>query len=153
MGDPKRFLNMQYSQTKANFEGLLSSLQDGNANTICSTMCRFYESTRIDGCDIEADGDMLLFQYGLASDEQSFYIDITRQMTVDIGEEDDCMYQLHVTAEYSLTPDIQAIGGGCEWCYEPSKLEEFKDYLSKNQAMIRLGDSPYWSLKVRLDEL
>lgn len=53
-------------------------------------MLDFYSDERAEGCQIEEDGDMLLFQWGVYDwgEREHFEVNITRQF-IEIGREDD----------------------------------------------------------------
>lgn len=54
-------------------------------------MLDFYSVERADGCSIDGDGDMLLFQWGTQDwgTGESFEFNITRQFILGRGEDDD----------------------------------------------------------------
>ena len=54
-------------------------------------MLAFYESMRFDDVDLAADGDMLLYQWGTYDWGRgaSFEFDITRQLILGAGEDED----------------------------------------------------------------
>lgn len=57
----------------------------------------FYANVRADGCDPEADEDMLLFQWGTYDwgEGERFEIDLVRQVMVN-----EAIWQLHLTYPY-----------------------------------------------------
>jgi hypothetical protein len=54
-------------------------------------MLAFYAEERADGCDLDKDGDMLLFQWGVYDwgDGPAFEVGITRQFIVADDDEDE----------------------------------------------------------------
>ena len=67
----------------------------------------FYASIRADGCEPDADQDMLLFQWGTYDwgDGEHFEIDLVRQVIVPDEADDDAIWQLHLT--YHLAAERQ----------------------------------------------
>ena len=61
-------------------------------------MLAFYGSVRFDDVDLAADGDMLLYQWGAYDwgEGESFEFDITRQLILGTGEDED-IFQLSLT--------------------------------------------------------
>ncbi len=64
-------------------------------------MVHYYRDVRVQGCALEADGDMLLFQWGTYNwgEGEHFEVGITRQLT-ETEEEDGEMRQLSLTFRY-----------------------------------------------------
>jgi hypothetical protein len=95
-------------------------------------MMDFYRNERAEGCEIEEDGDMLLFQWG-EYDESVFDIDITRQF-IDEKAEDENIRQLSLTFQFKLTEPLQKLAEGNRWCHSPKELAEFRTFILASQA-------------------
>jgi len=98
-----------------------------------------YKENRIDNTDLEADGDMLLFQWGIYDLEgKSFLeIDIARQILPDledIDEATDGMQQLSTNLKYSTNDTTSSFTNSNEWCDTPNKLNEFSQFIENNEA-------------------
>jgi len=79
------------------------SVRDG-----LEAMLDFYRDMRADGCALENDADMLLFQWGTYSTfpraggiaAEAFDLNLTRQLILDEGGEDDDIWQLALNFEF-----------------------------------------------------
>src|SRR5262245_10947013 len=93
-------------------------------------MLDFYAAERAEGCALEDDGDMLLYQWGTHDwgDGESFELDITRQFTVT-GEEDDDTRQLSLRFKFKPSAELRELGDGNRWCHSPSKLQAFRTFI------------------------
>jgi hypothetical protein len=111
----------------------LSGLRPGDGIRL---MLDFYRTVRAEGCDMEQDGDMLLFQYG--TDEQRFGLDVTRQFILE-GAEDEEFRQLSLRFEFIASPDLAAIGCGDRWCASPSDVDDFERFVATHPATVAVG--------------
>jgi hypothetical protein len=104
-------------------------------------MLNFYRTVRAEGCDMEQDGDMLLFQYGTyeRQGKKQFELDITRQLILDGGEDED-IWQLSLRFEFVATPGLETIGNGDQWCASLSHVDEFERFTAAHPAMAAVGD-------------
>jgi len=98
-------------------------------------MLDFYRQGRAEECLIDADGDMLLFQWGTYDwgEGESFEFDITRQLTVGDGEDED-IFQLSLTFKFEPTAPLRQLGAGNRWCHSPEELEEFRKFIYGSPA-------------------
>ncbi len=109
-------------------------------------MAAFYREVRADDCDMDAGGDMLLFQWGVYNwwtgegdlfdikrQGELFEYDITRQLVpVPEGpdeESDSFIGQLSLTLKFRPTAALRGIGEGNRWCHRPAELEDFLAYI------------------------
>jgi hypothetical protein len=114
-------------------------------------MLAFYQAVRADDVDMNADGDMLLFQWGVYDWGQgaSFTYNITRQLIfphddfqeviaqADQTEGDSgdmAIFQLSLTLTYAPTDILHGITAGNRWCAHLGELTEFKDYIKGADA-------------------
>jgi hypothetical protein len=111
-------------------------------------MLAFYAAERCDGCVLEEDGDMLLFQWGSYSwsDAMHFELNITRQLMPDGGDggdedkdDDEGILQLSLTFRFPPAAELQALGSGNEWCATPSGLTAFRAHIDACPAFERVG--------------
>jgi hypothetical protein len=98
-------------------------------------MLDFYRSLRADGCPLDEDGDMLLYQWGTygASNGPSFQCDITRQFIISqIDDEDSepAMSQLSLTFHFPPSETNEALGKGSRWCSSPDELAKFESFIT-----------------------
>jgi hypothetical protein len=99
-------------------------------------MVDFYRSTRVEGCDLDADGDMLLFQWS-THESARFIVNITRQLILsqqdDFTDDDGGVWQLSLTFEFE--PKFQEIRAGHFWCETTAALAEFEARMKGSQAL------------------
>ena len=100
-------------------------------------MLAFYREERASACDLAKDGDMLLYQWGTfdLGHGPHFQIDITRQLIVGEGEDDD-IWQLHLTFRYEASETLRSLGAGNRWCPEPGLIPEFHAYIRESPPMM-----------------
>jgi hypothetical protein len=105
-----------------------------------ASMIAFYRDVRAEECDLEADGDMLLFQWGTYDwgHGPRFEFDITRQFIVGGGDDDD-IRQLHVTFRFKLDDSLRSIAAGDRWCRTPEELADFSSFIEGHPAYHALG--------------
>lgn len=124
----------------------LNQLYPSNAINL---MLAFYEEVRAEECDLEADGDMLLFQWGSYSwnKNQQFEYSLTRQLIFpqkyeEGGEmwEENGIWQLSLTLKYPLQQNLQELDSGNEWCFSPTQLAEFREFVAQHQVTQLLKD-------------
>ncbi|MGE0430938.1 MAG: hypothetical protein AB7K09_00545 [Planctomycetota bacterium] len=86
-------------------------------------MLEFYRDVRAVGCDLEADGDMLLAEWGVSTFGRgpAYQFTITRQFIVADGE-DDVISQLQLTFRY---PVGEGAATGNRWCATPDDVDTF----------------------------
>lgn len=99
----------------------------------------FYSAERADGCDPEADGDMLLFQWGTYDwgAGEAFELNITRQLTAD-GEDAE-IRQLRLTFKFKPSTALRALGEGNRWCESPGRLKDFHRLVLGTPAFAAVG--------------
>lgn len=99
-------------------------------------MLSFYEEERVAGCEVDDDGDMLLYQWGTYDwgEGETFDFDITRQL-IGPGGEDEDIFQLSLTFRFAPTIDSRAIESGNRWCSRPNEVELFRDFIHKSAAL------------------
>ncbi|MBF6133628.1 hypothetical protein IU501_11520 [Nocardia otitidiscaviarum] len=110
------------------------ALDDLDAATAIDAMTTFYAHHRVTDVDLDSDGDMLLFQWGIYGEgQQEFVYDITRQVITDDGD-DDNIRQLSLTLHYPMTPSSPSIGNGSQWCSHPEQTEHFLSLVAHHPA-------------------
>lgn len=117
-------------------------------------MLAFYASERCDGCVLEEDGDMLLFQWGsyTLGDTTHFELDITRQLMLS-GSDDEDILQLSLTFRFLPAPELQALGSGNEWCDTPSGLPAFRACIDACPAFELVGSLVPSEVALNLDSV
>ena len=97
-------------------------------------MLDFYRDVRADGCELDEDGDMLLFQWGTYDfgEGRSFQFDITRQFILALPEDEDddsAMSQLSFTFHFTPSAQFDALKGN-RWCSTPDDLKDFETFIT-----------------------
>jgi hypothetical protein len=127
----------QFLQEQGKSIDVISS-QDG-----IDCMLDFYTEVRADECDIEADDDMLLFQWGTYDwgEGESFEYNITRQLIVPMEFEDDeeswmedIFWQLSLTFKYHPSVELRDVESGDQWCHSPSDVMDFSEFVRSTKA-------------------
>jgi hypothetical protein len=105
---------------------------------------QFYLSVRAEGCDLDGDGDMLLFQYGTYDwgDGPQFELDLTRQLVFDADDEDPEIWHLSLTFLFDPTPMFEAVGNGERWCSSPADVEAQRDFMLASAAYAVASATP-----------
>ena len=100
-------------------------------------MLRFYAQQRAEGCRLEEDGDMLLFQWGIydSGNGAMFEIDLTRQVILPDELDDDGIWQLHLTYRYTPSPQLEALGDANRWCDSPADLPAFEEFIRTSSSV------------------
>lgn len=95
---------------------------------------RFYEAERAEGCVLDADGDMLLFEWGTVDwgEGEHFELSLARQLI--FGEDDDKIWQLKLTYAFPPTDGFRALGDGNRWCAAPDALADFRAAVAGSDA-------------------
>lgn len=108
-------------------------------------MLDFYREVRTEDCELEADGDMLLFQWGIAPQGRvgrSFEFTLTRQFTDELAEDGGEATRLSLTCHFTVTPELEALKTGSKWCATPDELAGFEHFISKTPAFKAVAKLP-----------
>jgi len=95
-----------------------------------------YSDTRLKGTDLDADGDMLLFQWGIFDWGKGRHssVDLTRQIiTSEDGE--DVIIQLRCTYQFHESVLASMESGDC-WCLSPKDTKGFSASVLSNPAFM-----------------
>ena len=98
-------------------------------------MLAFYRQVRATNCPLDADGDMILFQWGVSdSGEGEIYrYNITRQFIAPGNEDDDGMSQLSLTVHYAATDALRALKGN-QWCTSPEQADKLAQFINGHEV-------------------
>lgn len=115
-----------------------------------------YEQHRIDACELQSDGDMLLFQFGTYDwgDGEFFEIDLTRQITPthnNIEASIEAMMQLSVTAQFLPNDENHGFGEQNYRCNHTDNLSTFTDLIFSSEAMSRTVNKKPVRIEVELE--
>jgi hypothetical protein len=120
----------------------------------------FFESVRFDDVEAEErDGDMLLFQWGTYDWRDgagpSFQFDLARQFIIagsDPEDDDDAMWQLHLTLHYAPTEATAAVGAGHRWCHRVADAGSFGTFIRSTPAMAVAAGAPPDRVEIGFDQ-
>ena len=107
-----------------------------------SAMLAFYREERAQGCPLEDDGDMLLYQWGTYNWGQGewFELNITRQLISGESGDDEDIWQLLLTFKYKPTSNLRELGSKNRWCEKPDELPAFESYIKDSDAFQMVAD-------------
>lgn len=108
-----------------------------NAEVALDMALDYYKNTRIKGCIIDQEHDMLLFQWGTYDWGMGsfFEFDITRQLVIEKDEEYVGIYQLHMTIKYNECDELSALDTGEFWCSNLTEIDEIRDEIKTSDVM------------------
>ena len=149
IGMDAAFLEAQFRARIVSVTGDLQKLPplDG-----VEAMVAFYRDERIDGCDIGQDGDTLLYEWGTWDwgDGLAFELDVTRQVIVGAGEDDD-IQQLHLTFRYPSAVTGDGVGAGDTWCASPDGIDEFRAFVLSSPVLHAAAGHRPTSVVIRME--
>jgi hypothetical protein len=124
----------------AQLSGAGLSLDSLGVSTALDQMIAFYLGQRCDRCDPDADGDMLLFQWGVFDWGRgpSFQFNLTRQFTIADALGDEGMSQLSLTLHFEPADALAALGKGNQWCTSPAESAAFARSVKSSAAFAAL---------------
>jgi len=105
-----------------------------------NALLAFYADQPADGVNMDEDGDMLLFQWGVYnfSGPPTFQINLTRQF---ILPDEDEPYQLSLTFHHAPSDQMKALKEGNRWCHSTADLPEFTTFIDRSAAVAAAIDS------------
>ena len=120
----------------------LTEVERVGPERLFARVIELYRTLRLADTSIDADGDMLLFQWGTYDWGQgpSFELDLTRQSIVvatdDVPDDENQgeMFQLRCCLHYPPS-GLLALGAGNRWCHSPEELAEFTEYVFGHPAV------------------
>lgn len=110
-----------------------------DASQAVDLMLRFYTDTRAQGIEIDADGDMLLHEWGVVDwgDGPSFEFSLVRQFISDV----DGMSQLHLELHFAPSEISAALDEGSLWCGSPGDIQAFREDIQSGDAFQVLANA------------
>ncbi|MFO0952841.1 MAG: hypothetical protein U0835_17165 [Isosphaeraceae bacterium] len=112
-------------------------------------MLAYYAEERADGCPIDEDGDMILFQWGTYDWGQgpAFEVSIVRQLIVPRSANQEPR-QLDLRLRFE--PEAGAAAGrASRWCESPDDLPAFRRFLAESPAIRAVGGLRPMSVELR----
>lgn len=97
----------------------------------------FYRDVRPIGCQSKGlEGDMLLYQWGTYDwgKGKYFNLDLTRQFILEGTEDDEGIFQLHLTFLYAPSPVLESVAEGNHWCRSPTDLSDFENFVRSSSS-------------------
>lgn len=107
-----------------------------DAESAIGAMLGFFEARPANDVD-DNGGDQLLFQWGVYAWQDpakpSFEYNITRQLIVESGEDDDeGFWQLSLTLRYPPTEQAHALGKGDHWCTTAAEIDDCRSFIEQH---------------------
>lgn len=103
-----------------------------------AAMFAFYRNQRAEDCPVDADGDMLLYQWGMSHGDEGdrFKLNLTRQFILGGDSEDENIWQLSLTFQFAPTEALRAIPSGNKWCprSRPQTVDYFENFVRESEA-------------------
>jgi len=120
----KRFL-ARIERDESSLQSLLPA--DG-----IEAMLAFYSEERAQGCSLDDDGDMLLYQWGTHDwgEGEAFELDITRQF-IDAKR---VIRQLSLRFKFAVTNETRAAGDSNRWCELLDEVDGFRRFILASKA-------------------
>jgi hypothetical protein len=146
---------MKSSESKTEFEPHFNALGKRPCpKDVIKAMINFYIIRRVDDCELDQDGDMLLYQWGTYDWGQGrwFEFNITRQY-MHTGGEDEDIFQLSLTLKYSATTELDALLSGNRWCRSPLELDDFLEFISSSEPMQKLSQTPCYNAALEYNQV
>jgi hypothetical protein len=134
---------MRIDDAKAEFTRRLPRpLADLTAREGVAAMLAFYAHQRADDVDLDADGDMLLYQWGPSDSPavggRDFRLDLVRQF---ITPDEDEPYQLTLAFHFAPADAWRVLHSGNHWCASPQELDAFRQFVESSPAFTAVADS------------
>jgi hypothetical protein len=101
-------------------------------------MLAYYAEERADGCPLDEEGDMLLFQWGTQDwgEEPAFEVSIVRQLIAAGDEKEPRQLDLR----FRFEPAVGASAGERNrWCESPDRLSAFRRFVIGSAALKAVG--------------
>lgn len=140
---------MKTETAKKEFENCLkkSGIQLSNLTPASGIqlMLDFYRNVRAEKCNLDEDGDMLLFQWGTYDwgKGPSFQCNITRQfIATDCSSDpdDSVMSQLSLTFHFPPSEEFNRIESSNRWCNNPGDLMDFQSFIVSTESYRAVAD-------------
>jgi hypothetical protein len=111
-----------------------------------AAMLAYSAEERADGCPLDEDGDMLLFQWGTQDwgEGLAFEVSIVRQLI----DEDEEPRQLDLRFRFDPAAGASA-GEGSRWCETPDGLAAFRRFVTGSAALKTVGEQAPDSVELR----
>jgi hypothetical protein len=138
--EPRMLVGMNPEEALQMFRGRVEraglTLEKLTPAEALAQMLAFYREVRADRCVLDAEGDMLLFAWGVrdAGEGETFHLEITRQFIQPGDEDEDGMSQLWIIMHFDTTPALEKIGEGEHWCESPDEANAFQEFVLAHEA-------------------
>jgi hypothetical protein len=116
------------------------SVQKITPSRALESVLAFYLEVRAEGCDLTADQNMLLFQWGTYDwgKGEHFEVDLARQFIFGDGEDED-VWQFHVMFRFAPIELFRQLANGDRWCKSLEELPEFTSFVRGHPATLAVG--------------
>jgi hypothetical protein len=151
---------VRLEDTRSELEKRLAGLDPCGVQEGIAAMLSFYRDTRVERCDVAADGDMLLFQWGTDRAAPLFTVNITRQLATAggsfldrihrlIGWDEPELWQLGLT--FAFEGNFEELGASNDWCHRPSELPNFEEKLNASKVLAAVRGIAPTSIEVTFE--
>lgn len=107
-------------------------------------MLAFYRNQRFQDCPLDADGDMLFYQWRIARghDGDNFELGITRQFILGGDAEEENFWRLSLTFKFVVSETLRTIISGHKWCPRPrpQAVDYFERFVRESEAYRAICD-------------
>jgi hypothetical protein len=105
-------------------------------------MIAFYCDERVKGVDLEADGDMLLCEWGSRSWNSGDYsVDFCRQVIQPGKEDDDAIWQLRVVYRFAGEASLKGVDDGrVDWLGRPADAEAWRNRVVEAEGFASVAE-------------
>jgi len=142
---------MDFENQQRTLQAIVDGLGTPDVARLIQAMLGYYRDQRVDGVELDGDGDMLLFQWGTYDwgEGEFFDFEIVRQL---IDPEEYEIFQLMLTMKFESTDTLKKLGDGNEWCEHPEGLDDFERFIQDSQPYKQLSKQSPLQIEISLDE-
>jgi hypothetical protein len=129
-----------------------------NAEDAASLAISFFRDTRAEDaqpCSEGDQGDGLLFQWGVYDwgRGEFFELGFTRQFAMIGKNDDDALYQLHLTLRFAPLDSLRAVKEGNRWCWSVEGRKNMESFITKSEALTAVRSLKPASVELRLEQV
>jgi hypothetical protein len=141
---------VRVDEVERRFRAFATDLDTADAARIVDLVLDWYVDERVEGVDLEGDGDMLLLQWGThdRGGGPAFEYDVTRQLIEPHGDE---VWQLSVTAYFPAELGA-GLPAGDRWCSTPGEVPQLREFVAASPAMDAVAGVRPTRVEVRFED-
>lgn len=128
-------------------------LEDITLNDGLCIFNTYYHDYRFENCNLEEDGDMLLYEWGTYSwNDNLFQISLGRQFISNFADGDEAFKQLHLIFFYPEGTFNKDLSGN-KWFSNPNNTDEIISFVSNQDIFKSLLDSKPVKVEIDFDDI